>query len=59
LNDNCVVDDEFACQKLYMSEFMIICCWWCFGTCYRWNDTMGIPICELVMRIVVVVEKLW
>jgi len=79
LNDNCVVDDEFACQKLYMwvyyvlckideewscgywimSEFMIICRWSCFGACCWWIDTMGIPICELVIRIVVVVENLW
>jgi len=41
-----------------MSEFMIICCWCCFRACCWWIDTMGILICELVMRIVVV-ENLW
>ena len=42
-----------------MNEFMIICCWCCFGTCCWWIDTMGITICELLRRIVVVDEKLW
>jgi len=39
------IDEEWSCG--------------CFGTCCWWIDIMGIPICELVMRIVVVVEKLW
>ena len=38
---------------------MIIGCWCCFGAYCWWIDTMGIPIFELVMRIVVVVENLW
>jgi len=54
----CRIGEKWSCGCWIMSEFMIICCWCCFGTCW-WIDIMGISICELVMRIVVVVEKLW
>ncbi len=55
----CKIDEGWNCGCWIMSEFMIICCWCCFETCCWWIDAMGIPICELVMRIVVVVENLW
>jgi len=55
----CKIDKEWSCGCWVMSEFMIICCWCCFETCCWWIDSMGIPICELVMRIVAVVENLW
>jgi len=45
------IDEEWSCGCWIMREFMIISCWWI--------DIMGIHICELVMRIVVVVENLW
>jgi len=53
----CKIDEEWSCSCWIMSEFMIICYWCCFGTCCWWIDIMGIPICELVMRIVVVIEN--
>jgi len=56
------------CVKLMKNEVVVVELWvdsWLFvvdvilKTCCWWIDSMGIPICELVMRIVVVVENWW
>jgi len=52
----CKIDEKWSCGCWIMSGFMTICCWCCFETCCWWIDSMGFPICELVMRIVVIVE---
>ena len=79
MNDNCVVDVEFACLKviyvgilcfcvkLMKIEVVVVELWvnsWLFVVDVVLEHVvdeliMDIPICELVMKIVVVVEKLW
>jgi len=49
----------WGCGCWIMSEFMIICCWWCFETCCWWIGVMSMLIGELMMKVVVVVEYLW
>jgi len=43
---------------MYMN-WKIICCWWCFETCCWWIGVMSMPIGELMMKVIVVVEYLW
>jgi len=42
-----------------LNEFVINCCWWCFETCCWWIGVMIMPIGELMMKVVIVVEYLW
>jgi len=42
-----------------LNEFVINYCWWCFETCCWWIGVMIMPIGELMMKVVVVVEYLW
>jgi len=58
----CKIDEEWSCGCWIMNEFMIICCLCYFETCCWWIDSMRFPICELVMRfvvVVVIIVKVW
>jgi len=39
--------------------FHVNCCWWCFEACCWWIGVKIMPVGELVMKVVVVVEYLW
>ena len=52
------MNNEVVVVGLWVNSWLLVVDVY-FGACCWWIDIMGIPICELVIRIVVVVEKLW
>jgi len=58
----CVFVKNWWIMKLWFVEsewFHVNCGWWCFETCCWWIGVKIIPVGELVMKVVVVVEYLW